>query len=167
MPPGFCEHAPSPLTSLLWVLVNYPLTALTSQTSLLPALIHTLSQAPYSRWHACSLLPALHSFVPTLTCIHTSAHMLILRPYTHRLYTHPGPCPLSQAPHPPINAHTHYHTSSLKAPHSPMPMLTFINSVLTCAHTLSHLLRYLFYHMPPYTASLRPSVTLPQPFPSG
>lgn len=82
--------------------------------------------------------------------------------FTHA-HTHSHTCSLSQAPHSPICAHTHSHTCVLsQAPHSPTP----INSMLTCAHTLSHLLKYLFYHIPPY-GHFSQTITLTQPFPSG
>lgn len=60
--------------------------------------------------HTCSLSPALHSFVPTPTCIHTQAHIL---KFTLRLHTH-------------------------LYPRLPMPTLTLTGSTLTHAHAHSH-----------------------------
>lgn len=107
----------------------------------MPTLTHTHT---HSHSHTCSLSRLhTHPSVPTLILTHAHSHRLTL---THL-------CP-----------HSLSHMRALTGSPTPMPTLT--NSMLTCAHMLSRLLKYLFHHIPPYN-HFSQTITLTQPFPSG
>lgn len=108
----------------------------------------------------------------TLLYSYTSTYMLTLRLYTNLCLHLPIPTLTLTHAHSPgstltrLCPHSLSHMHTLTGSHSPTPMPTLTNSMLTCAHMLSRLLKYLFHHIPPYS-HFSQTFTLTQPFPSG